>query len=123
MLFRSQAVFDFLNVTEKPSWDDTVKSNVSAERVRVCSWRDAIVENPLLRVIRKTFIPKKLRTKIRLLWAMKERPVLCLDAQQYVEEIFDKDLYKLGGRLGMELNCCNFKQIVTETQKIVWVKS
>ena len=117
-----QTVFDFLNVIEKPNWDDTLKSNVSTERVRVCSWRDAIVENPLLATIRKTFVPKKLRTKIRLLWSMKERPVLSSATQQYVEEIFDRDLDKLGGKLGMQINCRNFREIITETQNIFWVK-
>jgi hypothetical protein len=120
--YELQTVFDFLNVTEKPNWEDTLKSNVSAERVRVCSWRDSIVKNPLLSAIRKTFVPKMLRTKIRLLWSMKERPVLSSVTQQYVENIFNMDLKKLGDKLDTTLNCRNFRQMITEKQHIFWVK-
>lgn len=115
-----QAVFDFLQVDATPEWNDNLRSNVSADRIRVCAWRDAIVENPLLQVVRRTFVPKKIRTWVRKLWAMNERPALMPESLRYVEGIFDRDLKELGGLLGVRLRCRDFEESVTSLPSIAW---
>ena len=115
-----QKVFSFLGVQDEPVWHQEISSNVSAERIRVCGWRDAIVENPVARVLRRALIPKGIRTWIRGWWAMKEKPTLSLESLAYVEEVFDRDLDELGKRLGVELSCRNFKEAVTSQKNISW---
>lgn len=115
-----QTVFDFLNVTEKPFWNTHIRSNVSAERLRVCTWRDLIVKNNILAFLRRTFVPKTIRNKIREIWTMKKRPSLSIDTLQKVTESFDHDLSRLGDKLGLNLSCANFKESVTSPAKISW---
>ena len=115
-----QVIFDFLDVFEKPVWQPDIISNVSAERLRACAWRDAIVNSPLLKFIRRTFVPKSVRTRIRKLWTMQERPSLAPDTVQNLEVIFNRDLSLLSQKLGLELNCGNFKNMVISAYKIKW---
>jgi hypothetical protein len=116
-----QSVFRFLNVNAELVWHSDLKSNVSAERIRSCAWRDAIVDNGMVRILRRAFVPKKIRIKIRSLWAMKEKPELSTETLEYVEKLFDRDLKLLGEKLGLDLNCRNFKDTVTSQKSISWV--
>ena len=120
LLRELQAVFDFLDIREKPVWRADIKSNVSAERLKVCAWRDAIIKNKIMTFVRRTFVPKKVRRKIRKLWTMKERPELSPETTQYVESLFDQDLKTLGNKLGLELSCNNFKETVVSQKTISW---
>ncbi len=115
-----QVVFDFLGVKEKATWNDNLRSNVSSERIRPCVWRDALVEHPVLKKVRQTFVPKSLRTKIRSLWSMKKRPVLSVESQRYVEDLLKEDLCLLGDKLALQLTFDNFKQTITAQQNIQW---
>ena len=115
-----QAVFDFLGVHEKPIWHEDIRSNVSAERLRVCAWRDVIVKNNILTMLRRTFVPKKFRRKIRKLWTMKVRPDLSPETLEYVVGLFNKDLELLADKLGLELTCENFKDKVVSQKNIAW---
>ncbi|MCD4664944.1 MAG: hypothetical protein K8R68_06695, partial [Bacteroidales bacterium] len=114
------AVLDFLSVREKPVWHANIRSNVSDERIRVCAWRDAIVQNRIITTFRRTFIPKNVRRKIRQLWTMKEPPELSLETTQYVEGVFNQDLEMLGDKLGLKLTCKNFKDTIVSQKTISW---
>lgn len=115
-------IFAFLGVDEKPVWHADIRSNISAERLQTCAWRDALVRNPLLRFIRRTFVPKKMRTMFKNIWTMKERPELLPEVQKRVVSIFDKDLAVLGSKLGVELHCGNFKNQVLDNENLEWIK-
>jgi Sulfotransferase family len=115
-----QRVFDFLNVEENPKWHAGLRSNVSSDRIRACTWRDTIVNNTILRFMRKTFVPKKIRTQVRNLWKLKEMPELSSKSLKYVSDIFDQDLMKIGEMLGMSLSCKNYKEIVINENCIEW---
>ncbi|WP_208597683.1 sulfotransferase family protein [Desulfogranum mediterraneum] len=115
-----QAVFEFLEVTTPPFWDDTLRSNVSAERIRPCGWRDALINNPFLSVIRKTMVPKSFRNWVRSQWSMKQRPTLSPESREHLEQLFDRDLAELGSLLGLKLCCQNFKAAVTSPKRISW---
>jgi len=115
-----QTVFDFLGVMETPVWQEDLRSNVSAERLRVCGWRDAIVRNPVVTVVRRTLVPKSVRQRIRKIWTMKDRPQLSAQSLEKVENIFNQDLQLLGKKLGLALTCNTLKKCVTAPEKIGW---
>jgi len=75
-------------------------------------WRDLLVEAPLLKQLRRWFIPKSFRNWLRSLWTMEKKPELTPDNIQYLTNIFDQDLAKLGSWLDIDLNCDNFKESV-----------
>jgi hypothetical protein len=115
-----ETVFRFLEVTERPVWRDDLKSNVSAERLRACGWRDAIVRNPVVTALRRTLIPKSVRRRIRKLWTLKERPELSVQVRKKVEKVFNEDLQALGGKIDLALTCDAFKEQVTRAEAIQW---
>ena len=78
------------------------------------------IKNKIMTFVRRTFVPKKVRRKIRKLWTMKERPELSPETTQYVESLFDQDLKTLGNKLGLELSCNNFKETVVSQKTISW---
>jgi hypothetical protein len=115
-----QKVFDFLGVTEPPVWKDDLRSNVSSERLRACGWRDAIVRNPVVTLMRRTLVPKTIRRRIRKIWTMKKRPELSVQVGKKVEKVFNDDLQVLGGKLDLTLTCDTFKEQVTQAETIQW---
>jgi hypothetical protein len=108
-----ERVCQFIGYSERPKWhEDLGQQHASVERLRDSAWRDLVVRQPLLASIRRTFVPKSLRTWIRGFWQMKERPTLSAESQDYLTQIFDEDLAILGEWLDLELSCENFKEAV-----------
>ena len=111
-----ERVCRFLGYHGDPVWDDQLKEqNVSSERLRKNALRDAIVEFPGLRTIRRTLVPRSLRDRIKEFWTMKHRPELSQSSRARLVEEFDSDLARLGQWLGLELNCGNFKTIARQS--------
>ena len=117
-----QAVFKFMGLNKEPVWHDEIRSNVSAERLRICAWRDALVNNQILQFIRKKFIPKSFRMFIKNFWTMRERPELSPKVLSQIEDVFDQDLKELGFKLALDLNCGNYKHQVLAQESIQWVR-
>lgn len=115
-----QTVFDFLNVNEAPIWYPEIKKNVSAERLRVSAWRDTIVNNNVLRFLRRRFVPKNIRRVVRDFWTMGSKPELSAEVLKKVEDIFNEDLQLLGQKLDLTLDCENYKQKIVHQKKIEW---
>lgn len=113
-------IFKFLNVVEKPVWQNTRQSNVSSERLRTSKFRDSIVNNSALRYFRITFVPKPFRNFVKNFWKMKERPALSPETLKTVETIFDNDLEQLGDLLGLQLNCRRYKEQILQQDRINW---
>jgi hypothetical protein len=113
-------VFDFLNIPEQAIWHENIRSNVSSERLRVCGWRDKLVHNSLLTSIRRKFVPKKVRRKIRQFWTMRERPELSIERLNEIKNVFDEDLYKLGLKLSLPISCDTYKQQIINSDPIEW---
>lgn len=115
-----ERICQFLGYRDRPTWNYQLEAqNVSQERTRQSQWRDLLVEAPVLKQIRRWFIPKALRTWVRSWWMMKEKPQL--DAQQLeaLTTLFDRDLAILGTWLGVELSCNNWKAKIKE-QALGW---
>ncbi|WP_107671156.1 sulfotransferase [Cyanothece sp. BG0011] len=111
----------FIGYTKHPQWDEELNaSNVSSERMIKSAWRDAIVEAPGLKELRRLLIPKSFRTWVRSLWTMQKKPELTPENIKQLKAIFDQDLGVLGPWLGVELTCDNFQETV-KTSSLDWV--
>jgi hypothetical protein len=110
----------FLGYQGQPRWNPAdATQNASSQRLRHCAWRDAIVEAPILRTIRRRFIPKSWRNRIKNLWQITERPQLSPASLARLQAIFDPDLAQLGDWLGIELSCEQFRAAV-EAEPLCW---
>lgn len=112
----------FIGYQPPPSWEDLPAQNNSAERVRKSAWRDLLVEAPVLRSLRRQFVPKSFRTWVRQLWALKKKPELETEQVEYLKPIFDEDLAILGSWLGTSLTCDTFNSQV-QRQALDWQKT
>jgi len=103
----------FLGYPRRPKWHEEVGSqNVSAERLRRCRWRDAVVNQRILARLRRALVPKSTREAVKKLWTIRKRPMLAPEQAERLAGIFDEDLAELGSWLGINLNCANFAQRV-----------
>ena len=102
----------FIGYDRPVKWvEDVEKQNASGERLRTSALRDAVVKFPGMAALRRTFVPKPVRDRIKKAWTMKERPELTRRKERYVRDIFDADLAVLGGWMGLQMNCENFKEV------------
>lgn len=110
----------FLGYGREPRWHaDVERQNVSSQRMRRSPLRDAVVEQPLLRSLRRTLVPKAVRERVRDLWRMKESPTLSAERRNELAARFDEDLADLGAWLGIDLCCDNFSR-VTCSRDLSW---
>lgn len=109
-------VCQFLGSQERPQWMESRKAtNVSSQRMRQSPLRDAIVNAPGLRTIRKRLIPKGWRNQVKRLWQIQERPQLSESSLKRLEAIFDADLLRLGSWLNIPLSCQCFHKVASLT--------
>jgi hypothetical protein len=107
-----ERVCAFLGYAGKPVWVDAGDQNVSGQRLRKSPLRDAVLNAPGLKQIRRGLVPKSLRDRAKSLWRMKERPDLSPAVRQMLETLYDEDLRELSAMLGLDepLTCENFKE-------------
>lgn len=98
---------------------DISPSNISAERFRKFPFYNLLVDNPIAASLRRTLVPKSIRTKVRQFFSMRRRPLLAEKTRKHLEKIFDEDLSILGDWLGTRLDCDNFHK-VTSTMSLNW---
>ena len=111
-----ERVCRFLGSQRKPRWVESVEAtNVSNQRMRQSRLRDAIVNAPVLRTIRKRLVPKRWRDQVKRLWQIKQRPQLSESSVQRLEDIFDADLSRLGRWLNLEVSCRRFHDVASST--------
>ena len=118
-----ERICHFIGYEGKPIWNSKLDAqNVSKERMRKSALRDLLVETPVLREIRRQFIPKSWRTWVRSLWTMKKKPEIDPQQMEHLQVVFDEDLAVLGSWLGVSLSCDNFKAMVKADSRD-WVDS
>lgn len=101
----------FIGYKKSISYKNDHATNVSEKRMRKNAFRDAVVRNPVITLIRKRLVPKSLRESIKAKWQMKERPRISSANEQLLEKIFDEDLKSLSNRMNFQLSCANFKEM------------
>jgi len=101
----------FLGYAGTPAWMDTGDQNVSGQRMRKSPLRDAVLNAPGLKQIRRGLIPKGLRDRAKGLWRMNERPELSAAVEGMLVTLYDEDLRELSALLGLvePLSCETFK--------------
>lgn len=113
-------ICQFIGYNDTVKWKfDLTASNVSAQRVRKFPLYNMLVEGAVATWLRRILLPKALRTKIRNLFTMAERPVLSDSSVLELEKIFNKDLKTLGNWIGCKISCDNFNSLNTK-QFVNW---
>lgn len=106
-------VGEFIGCTEPLIWiDDLAKDNVSSQRIRRFYGYKFLVNSRPLTWVRRTFIPQRLRDRVKRQFTMQQRPEIAAIQRKRVTEIFDRDLKIVGDWLGVELTCDNFNKDV-----------
>ena len=115
-----ERVCKFIGYKAEVKWDrERSHGNVSAERVRKFPLYSLLVEHPVATRLRRSLVPKAVRSRIRRSLSIAKRPNLTERAKKELEAAFDQDLSTLGQWLGIYLNCRNFRA-VTSTQSLDW---
>lgn len=116
-----ERVCKFIGYGGDPKWkSDMGAKNVSGDRMRKSKLRDMLVYAPGISQVRQ-MVPQGVRDRIKKLWTMNKRPELTEGQRRRLEAVFNPDLAKLGGWLGVpELTCANFKE-VTKDRALDWV--
>ncbi|MEJ1472114.1 MAG: sulfotransferase [Candidatus Sedimenticola sp. (ex Thyasira tokunagai)] len=116
-----ERICKFIGYEGEPQWvKDHKPSNVSSERILRFPLYDLVIESGIATWMRRTLIPKRFRNAVKRQLTMQKRPVLSEELRAELEAVFDDDLSCLGGWLGSELNCENFKE-VTANKELNWV--
>jgi len=106
----------FIGYNGSPRWDESVgEQNASSQRLRKSGVRDAVINLPGLKWMRRTLVPQSMRDRVKGMWTMKQRPELSADNIARLTAIFDEDLARLGTWLGLNLTCVNFKKIARQS--------
>ncbi len=111
-----ERICKFIGYKGMPQWNEKLESrNVSKQRLRKSAIRDAIIDYPPLRVLRRSIIPQALRDRIKCIWTMKDRPEISPASINKLHEIFNADLAILGSLFELDLNCDTFTAIAEQT--------
>lgn len=113
-----ERVCAFLGYTGTPRWaEDLGDQNASHQRMRKSPLRDAVLNAPGLRQIRRGLVPQGLRDRVKGLWRMKQRPELSPAVRDMLVTLYDEDLRELSAMLALEtpLTCAGFKAIAADT--------
>jgi len=115
-----ERVCRFIGHEDTVAWDEgSSRNNVSAERIRRFPLYGLLIDNPIAAGLRRGLIPKAVRTRVRRLFSMSERPSLTEKSTQELQRQLDEDLSTLSSWLGTRLNSRNFSA-VTAAQSLEW---
>ncbi|MBE9138216.1 sulfotransferase [Nodosilinea sp. LEGE 07088] len=111
----------FIGYPGQPRWDFEAKpKNVTKERPVSTPWLKFLRKSKVLKPIRENLLPQAVKTKVRgLLASNLERPEISPQNLEYLKEIFDRDLARLGQWLGTDMTCDTYKATV-ESQAFDW---
>lgn len=108
-------VCDFIGYQGTPHWQfERAPSNVSSERIRRFPMDEFILQNPVLRFMRRSLVSKNFRDWIKARLSMRKRPQLNEKSIAKLTEIFDADLQNLQSYLGYRLTCENYHETVRQ---------
>ena len=86
--------------------------NAGRERLRPSVLRQALVQAPVLRGLRRRVLPRRWSQSAKVFWRARiEPPAIPPDLAARLREVFDADLNQLGSWLGITLDCANFNAV------------
>lgn len=110
----------FIGHREEVRWQSQAAlQNASQARIRPFSGYSWLVESELMTYLRRKWVPKTIRNKIKRKFTMQERPVITEARINQLTEIFDRDLGRLGKWLDVTLNCSNYYE-VAQCRELKW---
>ncbi len=111
----------FLALDGPVKWDATLRpQNAGRDRLRPSSFRQALVQAPVLCSLRRRVVPRRWSQSAKVFWrAQIDPPQIPADLTARLCEIFDADLCQLGSWLGIGLDCANF-DAVTRVEPRFW---
>lgn len=109
-----ERIFRFLGAPGAPRWDHELgPKNVGRDRLRRCAVREALVRAPILTPIRRSLLPRSWSESLKGLWRARVEPPRPSPATlRRLRGVFDDDLARLGGWLGLGLDCAGFTEAV-----------
>lgn len=115
-----ERVCKFIGYKSVPTWFEELRpSNVSSERLRRFPLYDFVVKSRVATQLRRNLVPSNLRNWVKAKLTMRQRPHLDPMLARDLEYRFNTDLQRLGGWLGREISCENFKA-VTGSSVLSW---
>jgi hypothetical protein len=106
-------IANFIGYEGNMVWHDNLKpQNVSNQRVRAFRGYKWLVESSFMTWLRRTFIPKSVRNKVKTSFTMQERPTLTDESLNKIKVIIDDDLKYLSTWLGITLTCDNYHEAI-----------
>lgn len=108
-----ERVCRFIGYGDPARWDtERDPRNVSALRARRSPFRDRVLANGAVTLLRRKFVPSVLRERVKRLWRMDQRPVLSEPMRRWCEVELNPDMRALGELVGLRLTCGEFSQAV-----------
>lgn len=125
LIRNSQAEFEriceFIGYQGEPRWVEGLKpSNTSSERIRRFPLYGLLIDSGIATWLRRKLIPRSFRDAVKAELTLQQRPTLDNQIRAKLESVFDPDLAVLGDRLGVQLNCGNFKE-TTANKSLEWI--
>jgi hypothetical protein len=85
-----------IGMTRKPLWrNDLEPQNVSGERFRKLPFHSVLVNNPVAEALRRSLVPRGLRTRVRQARQYGKRPKLPGNLRKQLQERFAEDQAEL----------------------------
>ena len=110
-----ERVCRFLGFAGTPAWSPHVaRQNVSNERLRLGKLGRELFEHPTLTTLRRRVVPQFVREAFKEQLTMRDRPQLSAAKTAQLTQRFDADLALLGRDLGVQLNCDNYRDQVSD---------
>ncbi|HER25852.1 MAG TPA: sulfotransferase [Rhodospirillales bacterium] len=107
-----ERICSFIGYDGAPKWnEEATEQNVSSQRMRSTWLLEFLRKIPGSQAFRRQLLPTPVREKIKGHWKIKKQPTLSKENFSRLTEVFDNDLVKLGDKLGLKIDCDNFKQV------------
>jgi len=115
-----ERICTFIGYKKNPIWKTEIApSNVSSKRIKKFPLYNLIINSPVATFLRRIFIPKAIRNRVKKSLTQQKRPELNSENLLKIEKILNEDLKFLSDWLGVEINCKNFKE-VTSNNLLDW---
>jgi hypothetical protein len=117
-----ERICSFIGYKGSPKWsEERDASNVSSKRIRRFPLYELLVDSNVATWLRRKIIPVRLRHAVKKRLQMEQRPELSERNLANLEEVFNRELERLGEWLGVRLDCQNFKEI-TMKKPLNWIE-
>ena len=110
----------FLDYRGTPTWKrELPPQNVSRMRVRAGPWLSALIQQPVLKTLRRTLIPSACREWVKKIFRMESNPYLSELKINRLKVTFDDDLRILSSWVGLPISCDTWQEVATTRSPVL----